>query len=97
MNKLTMKMRLFAAFLLLGLWGATAQTAREQIAAMPERAGGIYHSYEYLPGPAVPAPNGRMFPSTSATMAATAAVGILRKRSMPSRWVSCAKPTRPGC
>ena len=46
MNKLTMKMRLFAAFLLLGLWGATAQTAREQIAAMPERAGGIYHSYE---------------------------------------------------
>lgn len=45
MNKLTMKMRLFAAFLLLGLWGATAQTAREQIAAMPERAGGIYHSY----------------------------------------------------
>lgn len=48
MNKLTMKMRLFAAFLLLGLWGATAQTAREQIAAMPERAGGIYHSYEYL-------------------------------------------------
>lgn len=42
MNKLTMKMRLFAAFLLLGLWGATAQTAREQIAAMPERAGGIY-------------------------------------------------------
>ena len=55
MNKLTMKMRLFAAFLLLGLWGATAQTAREQIAAMPERAGGIYHSYEYLPGPAVPA------------------------------------------
>ena len=51
MNKLTMKMRLLAAFLLLGLWGATAQTAREQIAAMPERAGGIYHSYEYLPGP----------------------------------------------
>ena len=90
MNKLTMKMRLLAAFLLLGLWGATAQTAREQIAAMPERAGGIYHSYEYLPGRA-------MFPSTSATMAATAAVGILRKRSMLSRWVSCAKPTRPGC
>ena len=83
MNKLTMKMRLLVAFLLLGLWGATAQTAREQIAAMPERAGGIYHSYE--------------FPSTSATMAATAVVGILRKRSMPSRWVSCAKPTRPGC
>ena len=88
MNKLTMKMRLFAAFLLLGLWGATAQTAREQIAAMPERAGGIYHSYEYRRA---------MFPSTSATMAATAAVGILRKRSMLSRWVSCAKPTRPGC
>ena len=34
MNKLTMKMRLLAAFLLLGLWGATAQTAREQIAAI---------------------------------------------------------------
>ena len=45
MNKLTMKMRLLAAFLLLGLWGATAQTAREQIAAMPERAGGIYLKY----------------------------------------------------
>ena len=93
MNKLTMKMRLFAAFLLLGLWGATAQTAREQIAAMPERAGGIYHSYEYLPGPAVPAPKGYV----PFTLAATAAVGILRKRSMLSRWVSCAKPTRPGC
>ncbi|MFQ7387262.1 MAG: hypothetical protein ACLRM8_06500 [Alistipes sp.] len=53
MNKLTMKMRLFAAFLLLGLWGATAQTAREQIAAMPERAGGIYHSYEYRPAAAL--------------------------------------------
>ena len=90
MNKLTMKMRLFAAFLLLGLWGATAQTAREQIAAMPERAGGIY------PAPPYP-PRRAMFPSTSATMAATAAVGILRKRSMLSRWVSCAKPTRPGC
>ena len=93
MNKLTMKMRLFAAFLLLGLWGATAQTAREQIAAMPERAGGIYHSYEYLPGPAVPAPKGYV----PFYISHYAAVGILRKRSMLSRWVSCAKPTRPGC
>ena len=58
MNKLTMKMRLFAAFLLLGLWGADAQTAREQIAAVPERAGGIYHSYEYRPAAAAPAPDG---------------------------------------
>lgn len=58
MNKMTLKMRLLAAFLLLGLGGAAAQTAREQIAAMPERAGGIYHSYEYRPGPAVPAPKG---------------------------------------
>ena len=81
MNKLTMKMRLFAAFLLLGLWGATAQTAREQIAAMPERAGGIYHSYEYLPGPPYP-PRRAMFPSTSATMAATAAVGILPEKDL---------------
>lgn len=58
MNKPTLKMRFLAAFLLLGLWGASAQTAREQIAAMPERAGGIYHSYEYLPGEAAPAPKG---------------------------------------
>lgn len=58
MNKLTLKMRFLAAFLLLGLWGAAAQTAREQIAAMPERAGGIYHSYEYLPGQPAPAPKG---------------------------------------
>lgn len=96
MNKLTMKMRLLAAFLLLGLWGATAQTAREQIAAMPERAGGITTRTSTCPAPPYP-PRRAMFPSTSATMAATAAVGILRKRSMLSRWVSCAKPTRPGC
>ena len=48
MNRLALKLRFCAAFLLLGLWGADAQTAREQIAAVPERAGGIYHSYEYL-------------------------------------------------
>ena len=58
MNRLTLNLRLCAAFLLLGLWGAAAQNAREQIAAMPERAGGIYHSYEYLPGESVPVPKG---------------------------------------
>lgn len=58
MNRLTLKLRFAAAFLLLGLWGAGAQSPREQIAAMPERAGGIYHSYEYLPGPDAPALEG---------------------------------------
>ena len=58
MNRLILKLRLCAAFLLLGLWGAGAQTAREQIAAVPERAGGIYHSYEYLPSAAAPVPDG---------------------------------------
>ena len=58
MNRLALKLRFCAAFLLLGLWGADAQTAREQIAAVPERAGGIYHSYEYRPAAAAPAPDG---------------------------------------
>ena len=58
MNRLALKLRFCAAFLLLGLWGADAQTAREQIAAVPERAGGIYHSYEYRPAAATPAPDG---------------------------------------
>ena len=58
MNRLALKLRFCAAFLLLGLWGADAQTAREQIAAVPERAGGIYHSYEYRAAAAAPAPDG---------------------------------------
>ena len=58
MNRLALKLRFCAAFLLLGLWGADAQTAREQIAAVPERAGGIYHSYEYRPAAAAPVPDG---------------------------------------
>ncbi|WP_295940812.1 histidine-type phosphatase [uncultured Alistipes sp.] len=58
MKRLTLRFRLLAALLLLGLSGVTAQTAREQIAQMPERAGGIYHSYEYRPGPAVSVPEG---------------------------------------
>ena len=84
MNKLTMKMRLFAAFLLLGLWGATAQTAREQIAAMPERAGGIYHSYEYLPGPAVPAPKGATCWLRSRSLQPMP--GIVTVTSRPAAW-----------
>ncbi|MFR7965558.1 MAG: hypothetical protein ACLU5I_08365 [Alistipes finegoldii] len=39
MNRLALKLRFCAAFLLLGLWGADAQTAREQIAAVPELRG----------------------------------------------------------
>ena len=58
MNRLALKTEVCAAFLLLGLWGADAQTAREQIAAVPERAGGIYHSYEYRPAAAAPVPDG---------------------------------------
>lgn len=58
MNRLALKLRFCAAFLLLGLWGADAQTVREQIAAVPERAGGIYHSYEYRPAAAAPVPDG---------------------------------------
>ena len=96
MNRLALKLRFCAAFLLLGLWGADAQTAREQIAAVPERAGGIYHSYEYRPAAATPAPDGytpvprRRFPratnlSTSAITAVTAAAGTLPKASMPGR------------
>ena len=97
MNKLTMKMRLFAAFLLLGLWGATAQTAREQIAAMPERAGGIYHSYEYLPGPAATGPEGLCSLLHQPLRPPRQPLAHFGKESMLSRWVSCAKPTRPGC
>ena len=59
MNRLALKLRFCAAFLLLGLWGADAQTAREQIAAVPERAGGIYHSYEYRPAAAASPPSSR--------------------------------------
>lgn len=37
---------------------AIAQTTRSEIAAYPERAGGIYHSYNYNPGPEVMTPAG---------------------------------------
>ncbi len=43
--------------MLLGLI-ASAQTTREEIQANPERAAGIYHSYEYTPGATAPAPKG---------------------------------------
>lgn len=84
MNRLALKLRFCAAFLLLGLWGADAQTVREQIAAVPERAGGIYHSYEYRPAAAAPCPTGTRR-STSAITAVTAAAGTLPKASMPGR------------
>lgn len=69
MNRLRLGINLLAA-LLLGLCGASAQTApaaqsqqsaktaREQITAMPERAAGIYHSYEYNPTAEAPVPDG---------------------------------------
>lgn len=37
---------------------AQAQSFREKIAADPDRAGGVYHSYEYVEVPSTPAPDG---------------------------------------
>lgn len=53
----SLKIRLLALLLLAGTCAA-AQTTPAEIAANPERAAGIYHSYEYRPGPDVPAPEG---------------------------------------
>lgn len=53
------RLSVLAALLLLpGLWSARAQATREELAAHPERAAGIYHSYEYRPSAATPAPEG---------------------------------------
>lgn len=57
MRYLTLKTRLLA-LLLLAATCAAAQTTPAEIAARPELSAGIYHSYEYLPGPAVPVPAG---------------------------------------
>ena len=57
MRYLTLKTRLLALLLLSGACAA-AQTTPAEIAALPERSAGIYHSYEYLPGPDAPVPAG---------------------------------------
>lgn len=57
MRYLTLKIRLLALLLLSGTCAA-AQPTPAELAAHPERSAGIYHSYEYLPGPDVPIPAG---------------------------------------
>lgn len=57
MRYFALKTRLLALLLLAGPC-ALAQTTPAEIAAQPERAAGIYHSYEYRPGPEAPAPVG---------------------------------------
>ncbi len=57
MRYLTLKTRLLALSLLAATCAA-AQPTPAEIAARPERSAGIYHSYEYLPGPAAPVPAG---------------------------------------
>lgn len=57
MRYFTLKTRLLALLLLAGSC-ALAQTTPAEIAAQPERAAGIYHSYEYRPGPDAPVPDG---------------------------------------
>lgn len=56
-NRFTLKVRLLALLLLTAAC-AVAQTTPAEIVENPERAAGIYHSYEYLPGPAAPVPAG---------------------------------------
>ena len=48
------------ALLLLIVSSVSAQTSPTELAENPERSGGIYHSYDYHPGPAVPVPKGYM-------------------------------------
>ena len=57
MKYLTLKTRLLA-LLLLAATCAAAQPTPAQLAARPELTASIYHSYEYLPGPAAPVPDG---------------------------------------
>ena len=82
MKYLTLKTRLLA-LLLLAATCAAAQPTPAQLASRPELTASIYHSYEYLPGPA-------------ATTAVTEAATTRKRRLMPSRSPRCAKPTRPG-
>ena len=56
-NRFPLKTRLLTLLLLTATCVA-AQTTPAEIAENPERAAGIYHSYEYLPGPAAPVPAG---------------------------------------
>ena len=57
MKYLTLKTRLLA-LLLLAATCAAAQPTPAQLASRPELTASIYHSYEYLPGPAAPVPDG---------------------------------------
>ena len=95
MKYLTLKTRLLA-LLLLAATCAAAQPTPAQLASRPELTASIYHSYEYLPGPAgLPRPKVTNL-STSATTAVTEAATTRKRRLMPSRSPRCAKPTRPG-
>ena len=55
MRYLTLKTRLLALLLLAATCAAATPA---QLAARPELSAGIYHSYEYRPGPAAPVPDG---------------------------------------
>ena len=85
MKYLTLKTRLLA-LLLLAATCAAAQPTPAQLAARPELTASIYHSYEYLPGPAAPVPDGYE------------PFYISHYGRHGSRYHSprCAKPTRPG-
>lgn len=57
MNRFLLK-SLLPVLLLLPVFAAEAQTSLSDIVRNRDRAAGIYHSYEYVPGPEVPAPDG---------------------------------------
>ena len=57
MRYFTLKTRLLALLLLAAIC-AEAQTTPAEIVARPELSAGIYHSYDYRPGPAAPVPDG---------------------------------------
>ena len=94
MKYLTLKTRLLA-LLLLAATCAAAQPTPAQLASRPELTASIYHSYEYLPGPAAPVPDGYE-PFYISHYAVTEAATTRKRRLMPSRSPRCAKPTRPG-
>ena len=56
-NRFSSKL-LASALCVLTAGAAAAQTAPEEIADCPERAAGVYHSYEYRPAEAEPVPEG---------------------------------------
>lgn len=49
---------LLSALVLFASGAVRAQTTPAELTAFPERAAGLYHSYEYLPGHTVPVPAG---------------------------------------